>query len=242
MPPRIEASLIDPYFLVFLFPLGIYLLALATINRRERPLMISGTWDALMLSFGLSGLLLWVGPALLGAFYERGLLPGAADKTNRQFEQIWELYPWVWVSYYILVLCGQSLMVISRRDKTSVYNVDADALANLVARIIAEKGYQISQDGGLIVFEKAADPFVSEAGVVDVESFPALRHATLSWQVGDPRLRRTVDAEVNARLTDAMTGENPSVSWLLGISGVIFLLVFVGALYFIFAGLRPRGM
>jgi hypothetical protein len=52
------------YFLVFLFPLGVYLLVLATINRRERPLMIAGTFDALLLSFGLSGILLWVGPAL----------------------------------------------------------------------------------------------------------------------------------------------------------------------------------
>jgi len=229
-----------PYFLVFLFPLGIYLLALATINRRERPLMIAGVWDALMLSFGLSGILLWVGPALLGAFYERGLLPGATDQSNRQFDQIWQLYPWVWVSYYALVLCGQALMVLSRRDKTAVYNVDAAALENLVAQILTEKGFQTSQDGSIVMFEKIPSTPFGQSGAVDVESFPALRHATLHWHASDERLRRAVDTEISARLGDAMTVENPSATWLLGLSGSIFVFVFVGAFYFILAGLMPR--
>ena len=34
-------------------------------------------------------------------------------------------------------------------------------------------------------------PF-GESGAVDVESFPALRHATLHWHASDERLRRTV--------------------------------------------------
>jgi hypothetical protein len=251
-----------PYFLVFLFPLGVYLLVLATINRRERPLMIAGVWDALMMSLGLSGILLWVGPALLGAFYEKGLLPGAADKTSRQFDEIWALYPWIWVSYYVLVLCGQALMVISRRDKTSVYNVDAAALANVVGRVLADNGFRTSQDRGIIVFEKAIDPPVSstgivdhdayplkappiaadktaETGAVDIDSFPPLRHATLHWHADD-RVRRTIEADVDARLLDAVTAENPSVTWLLGASGAIFAFVIVGAIFFILVGLKPR--
>ncbi len=234
------------YFLVFLFPLGVYLLALATINRRERPLMISGTWDALMLSAALSGILLWVGPALLGAFYERGLLPGAAERTDRQFDQIWDLYPWIWITYYALVVCGQALMIVSRRNKTSVYNVDAAALEAIVARVFADKGFRTSLGDGLIVFEKAAegngpDNVFSGTGAVDVEVFPSQRHATLHWHLHNSRLRRAIENEVNARLIDAVTAENPSASWLLGASGLIFGFVFLGALFIILTGMRWRG-
>jgi hypothetical protein len=145
-------------------------------------------------------------------------------------------------------------MVLSRRDKTAVYNVDAAALESLVARILTEKGFQTSQDGGIVMFERAPNTAIAEigtiekapnkafaeAGVVDVESFPALRHATLHWHASDERLRRAVDAEISARLADAMTAENPSATWLLGLSGSIFVFVFVGAFYFILVGLMPR--
>jgi hypothetical protein len=169
-------------------------------------------------------------------------LPGAAEQTNRQFEQIWQLYPWIWISYYVLVLSGQGLMVMSRRDKTAVYNVDAGALEYLVARILADKGFQVTQNGGLIVFQKMTDAVISSSGAVEVDSFAALRHATLHWHVEDQRLRRALDEEVGARLPDAMAAENPSVTWLLGLSGAIFVFVFVGALLIIVAGLMPRGI
>lgn len=236
--------MIPPYFLMFLFPLGIYLLVLANINRREKPLMIGGCWDAVMLSFGLSGILLWVGPAILGAFYERGLLPGSADQPNRQFSQVWSLYPWIWVGYYFLVLSGQLLMILSRRDKTVVYNVDAAALERLVGQTLGERGYRISLGNGLIIFEKspAADGNPQKAeptGAVDVEVFAPMRHATMHWHTHDHRLRHAVDNDVQRRLEEAATSENPSVSWLLGISGMIFGFVILGSVFLILAKILP---
>lgn len=235
--------MIPPYFLIFLFPLGIYLLILANINRRDKPLMIGGSWDAILLSFGLSGVLLWVGPAILGVFYERGLLPGSADLPNRQFNQVWELYPFIWISYYLLVLCGQILMIISRRDKTVIYNVDVSALEQLVGRVLGEKGYRVSLGNGLIVFEKPRTENdsgrASERGAVDIESFSSMRHATLHWHTHDYRLRLAVEHDVAIELPDAATTENPSVSWLLGVSGMIFGFVILGAVFLILAKLMP---
>ncbi len=234
------------YFLVFLFPLGVYLLALATINRRERPLMISGTWDALMLSAGLSGILFWIGPALLGSFYEHGLLPGVAEQTDRQFEQIWTLYPWIWGLYYVLVICGQILMIVGRRSKTVVYNVDSAALETLVARVFADKGFRTSLGDGLIIFDKAPEGNGPEnvfagSGAVDLEAVPSHRHATLHWHVPNPRLRRAIENEIDQRLADAATADNPTATWLLGASGLIFGFVFLGAVFIIMSGMRFRG-
>jgi len=233
--------LIPPYFLIFLFPLGIYFLILANINRRARPFMIGGCWDAVMLSFGLSGILLWVGPTILGAFYERGLIPGSADQPNRQFNQVWTLYPWIWVSYYALVIGGQGLMIFSRRDKTIVYNVDAKALEQLVGQVLAEKGYRISAGHGLLVFD-ATEPGIAtaqRAGAVDIEPFAPLRHAVMHWHTQDRRLRQAVDREVNERLADASTSENASASWLLSLSGAIFGLVILGAVFLILSKIFP---
>lgn len=243
---RIEAALIALFFLIFLFPLGVYLLALATINRRERPVLISGTWDAIMLSAGLAGVLLGMGPALLGTFHERGLLPGGGDQADRHFEQIWEMYPWVWIAYYVLVVAGQLLMIVSRRDKTVVYNVDADALRDLIVRTFEDKGFRTSLSDELILFERISSGdggqvSAADRGAVDLESFPGFRHATLHWHTANNRLRRTIENEVNSRLLEALTDRNPAATWLLGVSGLIFGFVFLGAVYIILLGMRGRG-
>lgn len=227
---RSEAFLLPPYFLISLFPLGIYLLVLANVNRRHRPLLLSGVADALFLSFGLSGIFLWFGPAILGAFYERGLL-AAPSEGNRRFEQIWSLYPWLWGGYYVLVVAGQALMILSRRDKTVVYNVDFPALQHLVADALAQQGCRVSNRGAVIVFESADRP--GTTGAVDVEAFAPLRNATLHWHTHDLALRRAVEHAISARLDDAATETNPSVAWLLSISGILFGLVIIGAVMMI---------
>lgn len=250
--PNAEAPLIVPYFLISLFPLGVYLLILAGINRRERPCLVSGVWDAIALSLALSGIFLWIGPALLAVFYQRGMLGGPND---RQMANIWELFPWVWISYYLLVIAGQALMAYGRRHKTLVYNVSGSALEELVHQVLVEKGYRTSNRDGLIFFDKgppetavleagqpAPPPAASPtAGAVDVESFPSLRHATLHWHI-DERTRQSLDNEITARLEAAATPDNPSVSWLLGISAIVFGFVLLGATYLILATLLPMRM
>jgi hypothetical protein len=52
-------------FIVSLFPLAVYCLILAGINRRDRPLVVRGVWDFAGVLAALSGILLWTGPVLL---------------------------------------------------------------------------------------------------------------------------------------------------------------------------------
>jgi hypothetical protein len=236
-------ALVLPLFLVFLFPLAVYLLVLASINRRDRPLLVAGIWDAIALSFALSGVLLWVGPAILGTIYERGLVPGTSDQPHRRFEDIWTLYPFVWVTYYLLVLAGQAMMIVGRVKKTSVYNVDGPALERLLVDCLRQRGFEVSASGGLIFFETRATSVVdvvgdaptarAPTGAVELEFFSALRHATLHWFVKDSRLRGQIEDDLERRLPEAATEQNPAATWLLGISGMLFGLVILGSFFVI---------
>ena len=56
--------------LVFLFPLAIYCLIVSLLNRRPRPVMVSGTWDFAGVLFAVSGFLLLGGPVMLTSLSE----------------------------------------------------------------------------------------------------------------------------------------------------------------------------
>ena len=213
-------------FLVFLFPLAVYLLVLAAINRREKPLLVSGICDALGLTFALAGVYLWIGPAILGTLYERGLLPGADGESNRRFIEIWTYYPYVWAAYYLLVIVGQTSMVLSRSNKTSIYNVDAVGLERLLADCFRRRGYEVSEAGGTLLIRSG-----ESTGAVEIDRFLALRHVTLQWFLSDAELRGRIEADLENRLDEASTPDNPIASWLMGVSGTLFGLVIVGGFF-----------
>lgn len=228
--------------LVLLFPLAVYLLVVASLNRRDRPVMISGVWDGIGLSFGLSGVLLWVGPAILGTIYERGLVPGA-NAGPRRFDEIWTVYPLVWIAYYAFVVAGQGMMIYGRRNKTAVYNADGDALERLMLDCLRERGYDTADSGGLVFFETESGE-ASESGhrrvptgAIELEPFAPFRHVTLHWFVKDERIRRELESDLARRLPEALPADNPTATWLLGISGFLFGCVFLGSLYIILLSL-----
>jgi hypothetical protein len=235
--------LLIPLLLVFLFPLAVYLLVLASINRRERPMLVSGVWDAVGLTVALAGVYLWIGPAILGTFYERGLLPGTQGDSERRFEEIWTVYPIVWGAYYLLVLIGQAAMILSRRNKTSIYNVDAVGLERLVIDCFRKRGFEIASSGNLLVFKPGTSaeitaldaPAPSEkprraTGAVELDRFDPLRHMTLQWFVDDRSIRNRIETDLEARLDEAIAPENPAATWLMGLSVMLFSFVILGAL------------
>ena len=237
-------QILIPLLLVFLFPLAVYLLVLASINRRERPILVSGVWDAIGLTVALAGVYLWIGPAILGTFYERGLLPGTQGDSERRFEEIWTYYPLVWGAYYLLVLIGQAAMILSRRNKTSIYNVDALGLERLLVDCFRRRGFEIAASGNLFVFKPgtsveitaheappAAEPPRRTTGAVELDRFDPLRHVTLQWFVDDRAVRNQIEIDLQARMDEAIAAENPAATWLMGLSGMLFGLVILGAFF-----------
>jgi hypothetical protein len=245
-------QILIPLLLVFLFPLAVYLLVLASINRRERPMLVSGVWDAVGLTVALAGICLWIGPALLGTFHERGLLPGAQGDAERHFMEIWDYYPHVWIAYYVLVVAGAVAMILSRRNKTSIYNVDSAALERLVVDCFRRRGFEIAASGNLLVFKSGASVEIAaletplaparprgSTGAVELDRFDPFRHVTLQWFVDDRSVRNRIEADLQPRLDEAITRENPAATWFMALSGMMFGLVILGAL---FSMLLTRGM
>jgi hypothetical protein len=241
---REDFVLLIPLLLVFLFPLAVYLLVLAAINRRERPMLVSGVWDAIGLTVALAGVYLWIGPAILGTFYQRGMLPGTDGDSERRFEDIWTYYPVIWGAYYLLVLIGQAAMILSRRNKTSIYNVDATNLERLVVDCFRKRGFEIAASGNLLVFKPGTSVEITTldapapiekprraTGAVELDRFDALRHMTLQWFLDDRSIRSRIETDLEARLDEAIAPENPAASWLMALSGMLFGLVILGALF-----------
>ena len=139
-------------------PLALYLLVLGWINRRPRPVVMSGSWEFAGVLFALSGFLLVGGPALLGGFDEqtrwfwllgetepaRPLSAGADTQLGRPGPgEVGEAEParagsadtWmttIWIAvrvlYFVAVGGGAALVLWRCRRLTSLYNVDTRTL------------------------------------------------------------------------------------------------------------------
>src|SRR6516162_9066112 len=106
-----------PIFLIFLFPIAVYCLILAVINRRQHPVMVSGIWDTVGLLLAASGALLAGVPGILAILYLR------LGRTPFDSEPATDAELTVWLLYYVLVAAGAVFLLWIRRHKTVIYNV-----------------------------------------------------------------------------------------------------------------------
>jgi hypothetical protein len=60
-----------------------------------------------------------------------------------------------------------------------------------------------------------------------VDSFPSLRHATLTWQGSEDVTRRQVEIELGKVLTEVRAPDSPVAGWLLTIAACLFSVAFV---------------
>jgi hypothetical protein len=63
--------------------------------------------------------------------------------------------------------------------------------------------------------------------VLDVEPFPALSNVTLHWRSHSGTVRQEVEEELAKALKEVRTYDNSAGTWLLGISGFLFALIFM---------------
>lgn len=103
---------------ICLTPLAMYLLAIGWLNLRRRPTLVSGTRDSLAMAIALSGLML-VGPLEL-------FMP--MDAANFFGGLVWLLL----ITFYVLVA---TFIVLGQRPRLVVYNVPADVLRPLLAKV-----------------------------------------------------------------------------------------------------------
>lgn len=274
--------------LAFFFPLAVYLLVLGLINRHRHPLLISGVWDGIGLIFGVSGFLLFAGPAILSALNERWRMfwllgksdvPLAGADGARQF--------WMFLSllYFLLIVGGAAYFFWRQRRLTAIYNARAAQVERAVMDVCEKLGINPVHSGDLFLFglslglsserrgsngepiqaphylpsairagpghletvpaiaaeERTTDRTILEqTAILEVESFPLMRHVTLRWDPVDSPLRRMLESELSHRLSETYSDDSPLGCWLLTIGVVLLAFDLAGAFFFVALHLFTR--
>lgn len=218
--------------LAFLFPVAVYCLILALVNRGPHPVLLSGTWDFLGVLFASSGFLLLGGPAALSGLYERRRLAWALGQPTLPGlgEEHYAFWAGLWILYYALLVGGALVLLRQRRWTTSIYNIDTGSFDLLLADVLNRLGLAWSRTASGVALTGRPDGAVA---VVDVDAFAPLRHVTLHWQPGSERLRAEVETELTRTLAEVETGYNPVGTWLLSVSACLFLITLFGMLLFL---------
>jgi hypothetical protein len=212
-------------FLAFFFPLAIYLLFLGFLNRRRHPLLIAGVWDGIGLIFGVSGFLLFAGPAALSTFSER----------LRQFwlfgdipftwaDRVWSLWLFLALLYFLLVVGGVALYLWHQRPLTAIYNADAELIESAVSDICKEQGIKSTRSGNLFLFQE-------QNVILEVDRFPLLHHVTLRWEPAASPLRRLVEKELSRRLSRMLVEDRQLGGWLLTLGFALLSFDFFGVFF-----------
>lgn len=220
----------------FLLPIGMYCLILSSINRRPRPVMAGGGWDAVGLLFAAGGFFLVVVPMLLTEFYRRT----SSAVENSHFVSLWLTHWALWIGYFTCVIVAAGAMIAWRSSKTAIYNVDLDQFSHALDHTFSVLGLDAQQKNALLVIGPAAAPSSESAEAftasrrekpghtssrpateVIVEAFPAMCHVMLHWQKVSPDTRLRIETELDKGLGSAAPIENPAAGWFLTLSGLI---------------------
>jgi hypothetical protein len=232
--------------LVCLMPLAIYLLYLSHLNGRTPPTLVPGPWDFATLLLGLSGFLILAGPlaiTLLDSSWRGHAYGGWADM--RSVGQREALYGSLMaVGYLIVLVCGVTYLMRSRRPVTAVYNVAAASAENALVTLLDDLGYPWRRANGQVEIgiHKLADPtapptrfFAHETATVRVDVFPATAHATLRWGGVDAGVRREVETALPNALAAYSGPRNPVAGWMFtaAVSVLIVMLLWLIVLIYI---------
>jgi hypothetical protein len=228
--------------LAFLVPVAVYCWVLSYINRRVKPTMVSGTWDSAGMMLAASGILLVVFPFLLYLFFLR--------KYQGEFSPEGEqsvLYWWgtTWCLYFALLVFGVARALWTRRNRTVFYNVDAEAFGHVLSDVMGTLELKHARLGNRLVIweqkqEQRATTEVSHAcAELVVEAFPPMCNVTLRWVHGEAKWRPIFEKHLADELDRTRLLDNPSAGWLMGMSGVLFGLIFLTILVWLLINYFP---
>jgi hypothetical protein len=247
--------------MAFLLPVALYLLLLGSFHRRSTPLPLSGTWDFIGLLFAASGFLLFTGPALISSLSQRWRMfwlfgSPASDPAE------WTWY-FLATCYFTVVVGGCAYRFWRVQGQTAVYNIDPDQLHAAVDTTCEHLGVSVLRTGDFYVFEEPevieaaptaktaiatgsgtvqvsttpvpAARTVSDAGVtLEVDTFAALRHATLTWEPSATPIRGEFEAELRRVLADSPTTPSDLGGTLFLLGTMLLALTLVGAIALFF--------
>lgn len=231
-----------PYVLIIcvaavicLTPLAVYLRIIAALGQKERPTVVSGSWDFVGVVAGLSGFLLFGGIMFLvlwSSHFRWGLRGGFAALRT-----LWDQQAATWSVLAALYLIGVGLWIgivlLSRWRSWVIYNVDVNSIEQLLVSTLAQQNIVVQQRGRL--WYRGNEP------VYEVEGPVRGGWALIRWLHSDRVLFEEVDRQIRSQiaLLPPVTS-NQAVLWLrAAASGLgVFSLTCLGMLVYAFFGLR----
>jgi hypothetical protein len=215
------------YFTVFgaflcLMPLSLYCLALAGINRRPSPTLVSGAADFAWAVVAVSGFLIVGGPAALASIHDawrRGVHRGSFEAVGAAV--LGADWPWLllWAAYFAAVVIAVVVGFRRRRAWSVLYNIDSASAILALTDSCRRLGIAIERRGGRIVLDKAGRP-----AELELRTAPVLRSVTLKWLDDPLAIRGMVEEELQRRLETTAVPVNPIASWLTAVATALFIV------------------
>jgi hypothetical protein len=191
-----------------LAPLAVYLLWLAAVHRRGRPVPISGGGDLTALLVGLSGFLL-AGAVVTLTVVQSGFRAWSRGNLA-QLRANWGTEHAVWLAtvggYLAVVAVAAGLSYYRRRRSLVVYNVTPAGVDDAVAAALAAAGRSASRFG-----HRWGD---AAGELVAVRPFYALHEATVAVLARDARLAEEIDRQLRAALAATPPAGGAVGPWL----------------------------
>lgn len=244
--------------LAFVFPVAVYFLILANLNRRSHPVMVSGPWDFSEVLLACSGFLIFGGICVITGFNERWRaywIYGNPRMLRSVTSDFWYFWLSILGLYFLVLLVGAIYLLWRRRLATAIYNIELPTLQDYISLTLNRLGLdwqqidhryfisapQVAKSDAIRAPETptfaAANPAAPKL-MLELDPFPAVRHVTLYWS-GVGGLRDEIEAELARNLGDARHGPNPVAKWMIFLAMLLFaVMVTTLAAIFILAAKR----
>lgn len=225
-----------------LAPVGLYLLWVCALARRDRPTLVSGRWDFAILLAGLSGCLLFGGGLLLllvqsnVRYWMRGNYKALGDAWEQE-KTAWAL---VVLAYLLFVLGWATFVFLTRRRTLVIYNVEPGPFEAALTEVFEHLERPADRRGNVWFTgpAQAATPPALPAGAAlcEVEPFASGKTVTLRWLADDRILFQDVERQLRDALPQLTPNENAAGRWLMS-AAVACILTVVSCVVLLIYGL-----
>lgn len=189
-----------------LTPVAFYLLWLGSANRRDRPVVVDGTWDFVAVLGAVSGFLLVGGAVVVGAVQSNARY--AARGNWVQLRESWDREQSSWLlvagAYAVAVGAGAAFGIVSRSRSMAVYNLERERLEAVVGEVLSGLGSTAGRFG---------DVWSDGGPVLRIRPFYGMKHATVTVLKSDPQFRQEFERDFRKRIAAEPATENPAGSW-----------------------------
>jgi hypothetical protein len=230
--------------LAFVFPVAVYFLILANLNRRSHPVMVSGPWDFSEVLLACSGFLIFGGICVLTGFNERWRaywLYGNPRMLRSVTSDFWYFWLSVIGLYFLLLLAVSIYLLWRRRLATAIYNIELPTLQDYISLTLERLGLDYQQIDQRYFISPPDDsksdaiqttetpalarpPSSAQKLMLELDNFRVVRHVTLHWSATG-LLRDEIEAELARNLGEVRNGPNPVAKWMIILAALLFAVM-----------------